>query len=210
MIFLCLRRVHRAKCFLRRPAPLVVAQSVPFRAIVDPYPSPVDRERAGPFFFFCEARAASFSFPCGYLLTEEARLSPMGGCLLLEDGSSGVRISVHIDSMGGASVEGRGKYASISMYAGERRGMLIDRLAFDRARPTRRFMRYRACWMIERFACMKTTDPNTILHCLNATLRVSGLAVCASSAGDSPAPAPIFWVDLHLYFALFVACHAVD
>eukprot|EP00752_Nemacystus_decipiens_P010988 g9765.t1 len=33
------------------------------------------------------------------------------------------------------------------------------------------FMRYRACWMIERFASMSTTDPQTIMHCLNSTLR---------------------------------------
>ncbi|CAM9092964.1 unnamed protein product [Pylaiella littoralis] len=33
------------------------------------------------------------------------------------------------------------------------------------------FMRYRACWMIQRFASMDVKDSQTVLHCLNAVLR---------------------------------------
>ncbi|CAM9943138.1 unnamed protein product, partial [Ectocarpus fasciculatus] len=33
------------------------------------------------------------------------------------------------------------------------------------------FMRYRACWMVQRFAQAEFKDPQTIMHCLNSTLR---------------------------------------
>ena len=38
-----------------------------------------------------------------------------------------------------------------------------------------RFMRYRACWMMQRFAQADFQDPQTILRCLNNTLQVGGV-----------------------------------
>lgn len=63
----------------------------------------------------------------------------------------------------------------------------------DNLNVERRFMRYRACWMMQRFAEADFQDPQTILRCLNCTMQVKAAIRFHSFLTFNMRIAPSFW-----------------